>query len=146
MCIFCKIIEKEIPSKVVYEDNAVLAILDISQANLGHTLVMPKKHYDNLLSIADNDYLKVMDVAKKIAKKIDQSLKPDGINIINNCNEAAGQTVMHFHVHVLPRFKGDEIELKFKDNSGKFNLDEVLKKVKLWKQFPMLRQPLKKSI
>ena len=131
MCIFCKIINGEIPSKKVYEDKDVLAILDISQANLGHTLVMPKKHYSNLLEIDDSDYLKVMEVAKKVAKKIDASLKPDGINIINNCNEAAGQTVMHFHVHVLPRFKGDEIELKFKDNSGKFNLDEVLEKVKL---------------
>ena len=137
MCIFCKIINGEIPSKKVYEDKDVLAILDISQANLGHTLVMPKKHYANLLEIDDSDYLKVMEVAKKVASKVNESLKPDGINIINNCNEVAGQTVMHFHVHVLPRFKGDEIELNFKDNSGKFNLDEVLEKVKLWKQSPM---------
>ena len=131
MCIFCKIIAKEIPSKVVYEDSDVLAILDISQANMGHTLVMPKKHYDNLLSISDDDYLKVMSVAKKVALQVDKNLKPDGINIINNCNEAAGQTVMHFHVHVLPRFNNDEVKMTFKNNMDKFNLDEVLKKVKL---------------
>ena len=134
MCIFCKIIKKEIPSKIVYEDSDVLAILDISQANMGHTLVLPKKHYENILDIEEKEYLKVMSVAKKVASQINKNLKPDGINILNNCGEAAGQSVMHFHVHVIPRLKDDEIRIIPKDNSGKFNLDEVLEKVKLWKQ------------
>ncbi len=131
MCIFCKIINNEIPSKKVYEDEDVLAILDISQANKGHTLVMPKKHYENILDIDNNIYLKVMEVAKKVALKQKQALNCEGINLLNNCGEVAGQSVMHFHVHLIPRNKEDEIKFQFKDNSNKFDLDEVLKMVKL---------------
>ena len=131
MCIFCKIINDEIPSKKVYEDKDVLAILDISQANLGHTLVMPKKHYANLLEIDNSDYLKVMEVAKKVALKVNDSLKPDGINIINNCNEAAGQSVMHFHTHILPRYNSSDLRMVFENHMDKYDLDEIQKELKL---------------
>lgn len=131
MCIFCKIINNEIPSKKVYEDEDVLAILDISQANYGHTLVMPKKHYENILDIEKDTYLKVMDVARRVAKKQKESLKCQGINLLNNCGEAAGQSVMHFHVHLIPRNENDDVKMSFVNNMDKFNLDEVLEKIKL---------------
>lgn len=129
MCIFCKIINNEIPSKKVYEDEDVLAILDISEATKGHTLVLPKKHYDNLLTIDDDAYLKVMAKAKELAKKITLNLNASGCNILNNCNEVAGQSVMHFHVHILPRYDKDELKIEFVDHSKIYDLDETLKEI-----------------
>ncbi|MCR5231255.1 MAG: HIT family protein [Acholeplasmatales bacterium] len=130
MCIFCKIINGEIPSKKVYEDDDVLAILDISQATKGHTLVMPKKHYANLFEIDNNVYLKVMAKAKELALKITEKENALGCNILNNCNEAAGQSVMHFHVHILPRYKDDDLKLEFIDHSKIYDLDNILKEIK----------------
>lgn len=127
MCVFCKIIEGAIPSKKVYEDDDVLAILDISQATVGHTLVIPKKHYDNLLTIPEDEYLNVMKKVKALADKLVKNFKASGVNILNNCNEAAGQSVMHFHVHILPRYDKDDLKLEFTDHSNNVNLDEILK-------------------
>jgi len=129
MCIFCKIINGEIPSSKVYEDDDVLAILDISQATLGHTLVMPKKHYANILEIPSDEYTKVMLKVKDIANKINTNLKPNGINVLNNCGEVAGQTVMHYHVHIIPRYNNNDIKIEFTDHSGKVDLNEVLNKI-----------------
>lgn len=127
MCIFCKIINGEIPSKKVYEDDDVVAILDISQATKGHTLVLPKKHYANVLEIEDDAFIKVMNTTKMLAKKISKNLNAEGVNILNNCNEAAGQTVMHFHVHILPRYKDDDLKLEF--TSHELDLDTILKEI-----------------
>ena len=129
MCVFCKIIDGSIPSKKVYEDDDILAILDISQATVGHTLVMPKKHYANILEIPADTYTKVMLKAKEIAEKLDKKLKPKGINILNNCGEVAGQTVMHYHVHVLPRYNDEELKIEFTDHSSVVNLDDILKEI-----------------
>ncbi len=129
MCIFCKIINGDIPSKKVYEDKDVLAILDISQATKGHTLVIPKKHYDNILSINEDDYLAVMKKVKELSNKIVTNLGAEGVNILNNCNEVAGQSVMHFHVHIIPRYKKDDLKLEFIDHSKDSNLDETLKEI-----------------
>lgn len=129
MCIFCKIINGDIPSKKVYEDKDVLAILDISQATKGHTLVIPKKHYENILDIDSKDYLAVMDKVRELSKKIVTNLGAEGANILNNCNEVAGQSVMHFHVHIIPRYKKDDLKLEFIDHSKDSNLDETLKEI-----------------
>ncbi len=130
MCVFCKIINGEIPSKKVYEDDDVLAILDISQATVGHTLVMPKKHYANLLEIPEKEYQNVMLKVKKIAEKINAKLNPKGINILNNCGEVAGQTVMHYHVHILPRYNSSDVNIIFTDHSSVVNLDAILNYMK----------------
>lgn len=130
MCVFCKIINGEIPSKKVYEDDDVLAILDISQATVGHTLVMPKKHYANLLEIPEKEYQNVMLKVKKVAEKINTKLHPKGINILNNCGEIAGQTVMHYHVHILPRYNSSDINIIFTDHSSVVNLDAILNYMK----------------
>ena len=126
MCIFCKIVNGEIPSKKVYEDNDVIAILDISQATKGHTLVIPKKHYANILEIEDSEYIKVMKVLKNVTSKINDAYKPKGFNILNNCGEVAGQTVMHYHVHIIPRYDKDDIKLEFTDHSDKYDLTEIM--------------------
>ena len=130
MCIFCKIINGKIPSKKVYEDENTLAILDISQATKGHTLVLPKKHYTNLLEMSDNDYNNVMLVAKKLAKKITNDLNAEGVNILNNCGLAAGQTVMHFHVHIIPRYNKDDLCINFTDHSKEYDLTEIQNLIK----------------
>lgn len=92
---------------------------------------MPKKHYENILDIEKDTYLKVMDVARRVAKKQKESLNCQGINLLNNCGEAAGQSVMHFHVHLIPRNENDDVKMSFVNNMDKFNLDEVLEKIKL---------------
>ncbi len=129
MCIFCKIINGEIPSKKIYEDEDVVAILDISQATKGHTLVLPKKHFDNILAIDEEYYTKVMNTARKLAKVITKAFNADGCNVLNNCGEAAGQSVMHFHVHVIPRYKGDDLKIEFTEHELDLNeiQEEILK-------------------
>lgn len=106
--IFCKIIDGEIPSTRVYEDDDVLAILDISQTTRGHTLVMPKQHCESMLSCPEELLTKVMKVAQRIGQAEVSILGAKGVNILANCGEAAGQTVPHFHVHVIPRYLGGE--------------------------------------
>lgn len=128
MCIFCEIIDGNIPSKKVYEDDNFLAILDLSQTTYGHTLVMPKKHYDNFLTMPTNEAGKLMEVVNIVANRIYKNLDCKGCNILMNTNEVAGQTVMHTHVHIIPRYnENDSIEIKFNEN--KFDLDEVLNKI-----------------
>lgn len=130
MCIFCKIINNEIPSSKVYEDEDVLAILDLSQVTYGHTLVMPKKHVKNLLEADQKTAEKVMEVARKLSVQITENCKAAGCNILMNCNEAAGQTVDHMHLHIIPRYNNqDAIVIDFKE-SAKQDLNEVLKTIK----------------
>ena len=114
-CIFCKIAAGEIPCHKVYEDEDVLAFLDISQVTKGHTLVIPKKHYDNFLATPHEVMHKVMDVAQRVGQVQIVSLGAKGVNILSNVNKEAGQSVFHFHVHVIPRYEksgGFKIEMK----------------------------------
>lgn len=116
-CIFCKIVRGDIPCHKVYEDDDVLAFLDISQTTKGHTLVISKEHFRNLLYVPKDILSKVMGAAQKIAQAQVASLGAKGVNIINNTNEVAGQTVMHFHVHVIPRYSNeDALRLEFNSN------------------------------
>ncbi len=128
MCVFCEIIKGNIPSKKVYEDDSFLAILDISQTSKGHTLVMPKKHYENFLEMPVNEFEALMGKTKEVAEKVVKNLNAKGCNILINTNEVAGQSVMHTHVHIIPRYdENDTICISFSENS--FNLDEVLKEI-----------------
>ena len=125
--IFCKIIDGEIPSTRVYEDDDVLAILDISQTTRGHTLVMPKQHYESLLSCPKEILTKVMLVAQRIGQAEVSILGAKGVNYLANCGEAAGQTVPHFHVHVIPRYEdGDGFKLEMKNNAEGLNLPAIV--------------------
>lgn len=129
MCIFCDIVDKKIPSYVVYEDDDVLAILDISQVTYGHTIVMPKKHVENILEADEETVQKCMNVVHQLAKQIVKKTGAKGCNILNNCGEIAGQTVQHLHFHIIPRYAEDDaVEFKF-NPSKKQDLEEVLKTV-----------------
>lgn len=113
-CIFCKIAAGEIPSATLYEDGEFRVILDVGPAAKGHMLVLPKEHYADILEMPEELTAKAFVVAKKMAKKMEQVLECDGINILQNNHEAAGQTVFHFHIHLIPRKKNDKIGLGWK--------------------------------
>ena len=106
-CIFCKLANGEIPTNAIYEDDMFKVILDMGPAAKGHALILPKDHYDNLFEIDDEVAGKAMILAKKLANKMMDKLGADGLNLVQNNKEAAGQTVNHFHLHVIPRYKDD---------------------------------------
>lgn len=108
-CIFCRIIAGEIPSYRVAENETTLAFLDIEPAAKGHTLVIAKQHAVDLLDSAPADLAAVAQMVQQVARQIDAALQPDGINILQNNRPAAGQVVMHYHVHILPRWNDDAV-------------------------------------
>lgn len=129
--VFCKIIDGEIPCYKLYEDDDVIAFLDISQVTKGHTLVVSKKHFENFLTTPQSVMHKVMDVAQRIGQIQIKMLGAKGVNILSNAYEAAGQSVMHFHVHVIPRYGSQEgFILEFKDNSDGLNLPQIADSIK----------------
>ena len=132
-CIFCKIARGEIPCHKVYEDDKILAFLDISQTTKGHTLVITKEHFDNFLFVPKDLLAQAISVAQKIAQASVTSLNAKGVNILINTNEAAGQTVMHFHIHVIPRYDdNDHISIEFTPNAiEKLNLPAVASEIKI---------------
>ena len=106
-CIFCKIANGEIPSTTLYEDEEFRVILDLGPATRGHALLLPKNHFANLFELDDETAQKAILVAKKMAGKMKDALGADGFNLVQNNGEAAGQTVFHFHMHLIPRYKND---------------------------------------
>lgn len=106
-CLFCQIVAGEIPSAKVYENDDILAFLDIAPITKGHTLVIPKEHYSDLESLPKNKLEGILSVSQEIAKIQKQILSADGVNLLQNNGSAAGQEVFHFHMHVIPRFKQD---------------------------------------
>ncbi len=130
-CIFCKIAAGEIPSATLYEDDDFRVILDLGPASKGHALIIPKEHYRNLYDIDEELASKAIILAKKMVKKMTDVLGCDGYNIVQNNEEAAGQTVFHFHMHLIPRYKDDNVGLGW--NMGKLtdqDRDEILGKMK----------------
>lgn len=129
-CIFCKIANGEIPSRTLYEDDDFRIILDLAPATKGHALILPKNHYKNLYEIADETAAKVLPLAKKMAVTMTERLGCDGFNLIQNNNEVAGQTVFHFHMHLIPRYHNDNQNLVMKANKmSDEELDAVKNKV-----------------
>lgn len=106
-CIFCKIVKGEIPASIVYNDSQFVAFLDIKPVNLGHVLLVPKKHSQDLFDMSGEDLSNAFPLVQKIAKAVKAATKADGVNIGMNNGPAAGQAVMHPHIHIMPRFKGD---------------------------------------
>lgn len=106
-CIFCKIVKKEIPANIVYDDKTTLAFLDIAPVNAGHALVIPKEHYKNIYETPEKILLDMIKTVKKISHAIKDGLKADGINVTMNNDPAAGQVVFHSHIHIIPRIAND---------------------------------------
>ena len=113
-CIFCKIAADEIPSRKIYEDKDLIAIMDLNPTSKGHSLIIPKEHCTNIYDIDEDIAAKVMKTAKKLATKMTVALNCDGFNLLQNNGETAGQTMFHFHMHLIPRYKdADNNMLKF---------------------------------
>ena len=108
-CVFCKIVRKQAPSSIVYEDQAVMAFLDIKPLAMGHTLVIPKAHYVDIFDIPEEVLNQVQTVTKKISLPVKEATYAEGISIIQQNGKAAGQDIFHLHVHVVPRFEGQKL-------------------------------------
>lgn len=108
-CIFCKILNGDIPSAKLYEDDDFAIILDVGPASKGHALVIPKNHYANLFEMPEEMLAKCMKLAKVWGDKLVKALGADGLNLVQNNGLAAGQTVFHFHLHLIPRYDGDTV-------------------------------------
>ncbi len=106
-CIFCKISNGEIPSNTIYEDDNYRVILDLSPATKGHALILPKQHFANIYEMPEEKVSEAFALAARMAASMTEKLGADGFNIVQNNNEVAGQTVFHFHIHLIPRYKGD---------------------------------------
>ena len=130
-CIFCKIVQRQAPSSVLYEDATVMVFLDIRPLNMGHTLVIPKTHYVDIFDIPDKVLSRMQTVSKQMALAIKKATNADGISIIQQNGKAAGQDIFHIHVHVVPRFEGQKLppfsELKEVERA---KLDALAKKIK----------------
>ncbi|MCK4744717.1 HIT family protein [Candidatus Parcubacteria bacterium] len=129
-CIFCKIVKGELPSYKVYEDENVLAFLDIAPVNQGHILVIPKKHYANLEEISNDDLCCLIKAVKKIGKALKQGLGIAGYNLQLNNDPAAGQVVPHIHFHVIPRKKGDGLKLWPQGEYREREAEKIAEKIK----------------
>lgn len=127
-CIFCKIANGEIPSKTLYEDDSFRVILDISPASKGHAIILVKNHAENIYNLSDEDAGKIYVVAKKVAIAMQKVLKCDGMNILQNNGEAAGQTVFHLHMHVIPRYNGDQVQIKWTPQDAAEQISEEVAK------------------
>lgn len=113
MCIFCKIINNEIPCYKIYETKDILCFLDISQATAGHVLVVPKKHIDTIFDLDEDLSQQLFVTTTKVAKLLKKTLMVNNVNILSNNGELAGQTIKHFHIHVIPRYSSDDVTISF---------------------------------
>ena len=129
-CIFCKIAAGEIPSATIYEDDDFRVILDIEPASKGHALILPKGHYANLYELPEELASKALVVAKKVVTAMTEVLGCDGYNVLQNNGEVAGQTVFHFHMHLVPRYENDNVNIKWKPGTLKEEWkEEILAKM-----------------
>lgn len=131
-CIFCKIANGEIPSATLYEDEKVRVILDISPASKGHALILPKEHYANLYEISDEMASHVIKTAKNMAKKMQEELEAEGLNVLQNNGELAGQTVFHYHMHLIPRYSDDKVKMTWEHGEvSEQEKEELVRKLSL---------------
>jgi histidine triad (HIT) family protein len=110
-CIFCKVITGEIPGEIVDSDDRTVTVMDINPATRGHVVVIPREHTEDLLAVSEADLAATMAAVRRIATRMQETLGPDGFNILNNMGRAAWQSIFHFHVHVIPRYRDDPLRL-----------------------------------
>jgi histidine triad (HIT) family protein len=122
-CIFCGIVAGDVPGQIVDSDERTVAFMDINPATRGHALVVPRAHSANLLEIPDEDLEATFLAARRLARRINETLEPAGINVLNACGAAAWQTVFHFHLHVIPRYEDDPLKLPWIPGPG--DADEI---------------------
>jgi len=130
-CIFCMIAKGKIPSATIYEDPYFRVMMDINPASKGHCLIIPKEHFDNIYDLDGETAGKLFSLATCIARALRDALGCDGLNIVQNNGEIAGQTVFHFHLHLIPRYKGDEVKVGWVPHkSDPEELDQIRKAIK----------------
>jgi histidine triad (HIT) family protein len=110
-CLFCRIVSGDIPAEIVDSDEHTVAFMDINPATRGHALVVPRTHATDLMDVSDEDLERTMTAARRLARRMEETLKPDGYNILNSCRQAAWQTILHYHLHVIPRYDDDPLKL-----------------------------------
>lgn len=125
-CIFCKIANGEVPSKTLYEDDSFRVILDLGPATKGHALIIPKEHYANLYELPEETAGETMKLAKKMVMKMTERLGCEGFNLVQNNGDMAGQTVFHFHMHMIPRYQADGQKIGWKpQDATQEELEEI---------------------
>lgn len=131
-CIFCQIINKEVASKIIYENEYNIAFLDIFPIGEGHTIVIPKKHYNNIEVIPEKELIEIIKTVKYLSKLLHDKLNFDGYNILQNNFKAAGQVVQHFHFHIIPRiFNDSRFRLAIpREKASDNDLNQIMKKIK----------------
>ena len=117
-CIFCRIIAGELPATIVDQDDMTISFMDIQPATRGHALVVPRRHARDLLEIETEDLEATIVAAQRLARRMPDRLGADGVNLLNSCGRAAWQTVFHFHIHVIPRYAGDPLQLPWTPGPG----------------------------
>jgi len=138
VCPFCRIASGKAPASIVYEDATVLAFMDLNPANVGHILVVPKEHWENIYEVPEDVLADLFSVVKRVSAAVKKTIGAEGISILQLNGRAAGQSVMHFHVHVIPRFRGDPISTAIGAMIGhqgfekpeRRNLDETARKIR----------------
>lgn len=130
-CLFCRIVDGELPAWKVYEDGHFLAFLDVNPASKGHVLVIPKEHYPGLLDMSEHDLRHVMKVVQEVASAVVEATDADGFNILQSNNPVAGQQVFHVHFHIIPRNHGDNVEIEWDEGDLiEDEAEDLLKEIK----------------
>ena len=129
-CIFCKLANGKIPTNAVYEDEDFKVIMDASPASKGHCIILPKTHAKNLLELPEGYCEKLLPVAKKCCKVLMEVLHCDGVNVLQNNGEAAGQTVFHLHVHLIPRYDGDNVHIKWAEHKDETDIEALAEEIR----------------
>jgi histidine triad (HIT) family protein len=110
-CIFCKVIAGEIPGEIVDSDDRTVTVMDINPATRGHVVVIPREHSEDLLAVSEEDLAATMNAVRRITSRMQETIEPDGFNMLNNMGRVAWQSIFHFHVHVIPRYRDDPLQL-----------------------------------
>ncbi len=129
-CIFCKLAGGQIPTNSIYEDDDFKVVMDLSPASKGHCIILPKTHAKNLLELPDEYCQKILLVAKKCCKVLKEVLHCDGINVLQNNGKVAGQTIFHLHIHLIPRYEGDNVHIKWVEHKEESNLEELAAEIR----------------
>jgi histidine triad (HIT) family protein len=122
-CLFCGIVAGEVPAQIVDSDEDTVAFMDINPATRGHALVVPRRHSADLIEVSDEDLASTMAAARRLTRRMDETIRPHGFNVLNACRPAAWQTVFHYHVHVIPRYEDDPLRLPWVPGPG--DADEI---------------------
>ena len=131
MCVFCEIAKGNMPCYKVYEDDFVISFLDLNPATKGHTLVVPKKHIDNIFSLSTTDAMAISKAVVHVSNLLKEKLNVQNLNVVNNNGALAGQSVMHLHVHIIPRYENDQVIInKTQTSPTKVELETILKEIK----------------